>query len=548
MGIDRDATMLRGIKKYLDRQGLPLVLSVPLGLLCALMLYCTLGLPQIYDRFLQGQSTALRNTFMLEGIAGLVRTLVGVGGVAVIVFFMGMIVGMIRKGWALRILRACYNAAYLFFLLYVFAIIRVTDLIFANNLKVYDVLPVPVMLFYWRLDLLWPAVAIAVVIAVLQVISWRRVTIDWYTGYHEEAAAPGDRIIENLRTHGPDPKFRKSLIHSSLIHFTVIVVIPYLLTVRGCVEPYRVPGEGGGGSGVINPVVGYIKKVNPKKRPPKHYVLNPNSSIAFYVPDLNDTTLNVAVDKETQETYEADVAGALQSASAGGGRPGQGDGAGYGWPGGMKNAVVRFIRLEYDGENWNDGMDFASRSDLNFLDEFKRETGFKVANSTEAVRINQLNRFQKGFAPPFLFMTGSSAIRIPQSDMNLLQKYLMEGGMLIADASTPAWDRNFRVFLQALLPGQPLLVVADDDPIYQYPHVFPNGAPPLWHHGGNRSMGIRSRGRWIVYYHPGDMHDAWKTGHSGLDPVLAKHAMQLGVNLVYYAFTQYLNETRKLRK
>lgn len=539
--------MVRSIKKYLALQGLPLVLSVPLGLLSALMLHYTLALPEIYDRFLRGQAAALRNTFMIEGIAHLVRTLTVLGGVAMIVFFAGMIVGMIRKGWALRTLRVCYGAAYLFFTLYGFAIIRVTDLIFANNLKVNNVLPVPVMLFYWRLDLLWPAFAIAAAIAVLHVMSWRRVAIDWFTGYHEEAAAPGDRIIENLRTHGPDPQFRKSLIRSALIHFTVIVVIPYLLTVRGCVEPYRVPGEGGGGSGIINPVVGYIKKVKPKKRPPKHYVLNPNSSIAFHVPDLNDTTLNKDVDKDTQETHEADVAGALQSVGAGSGRPGQGDGTGYGWPGGMKNAVVRFIRLEYNGENWNDGMD-ASRSDLNFLDEFKRETGFKVANSTEAVRANQLNRFPKGFAPPFLFMTGSGAIRIPQGDMDQLRKYLMEGGMLIADASSPAWDRNFRSFMQAMLPGQPLMVIADDDPIYQYPHVFPNGAPALWHHGGNRAMGIRSRGRWIVYYHPGDMHDAWKTGRSGLDPTLARHAMQLGVNLAYYAFTHYLNETRKLRK
>ncbi len=47
---------------------------------------------------------------------------------------------------------------------------------------------------------------------------------------------------------------------------------------------------------------------------------------------------------------------------------------------------------------------------------------------------------------------------------------------------------------------------------------------------------------------PGDLNDAWKTGHSRLDPVLAEAAVHLGVNVVYYAVTHYLEETRKYRK
>jgi len=61
-------------------------------------------------------------------------------------------------------------------------------------------------------------------------------------------------------------------------------------------------------------------------------------------------------------------------------------------------------------------------------------------------------------------------------------------------------------------------------------------------------MGMKHKGRWIIFYHPGDLNDAWKTGHSGLRPELAKAAYQLGVNLIYYAFTHYLEETRKYRK
>ena len=102
--------------------------------------------------------------------------------------------------------------------------------------------------------------------------------------------------------------------------------------------------------------------------------------------------------------------------------------------------------------------------------------------------------------------------------------------------------------IRQVLPGNPLIVIADDDPIFQVPTPFPNGAPPLWHHGGMRALGVKYRDRWVVFYHPGDILDAWKTGHEGLSPELTNAAFELGVNVVYYSFTHYLEMTRKYRK
>ena len=45
--------------------------------------------------------------------------------------------------------------------------------------------------------------------------------------------------------------------------------------------------------------------------------------------------------------------------------------------------------------------------------------------------------------------------------------------------------------------------------------------------------------RWVVFYHPGDINDAWKDGHSGAAPQVADQAYKLGVNVIYYAFNQY---------
>ena len=83
---------------------------------------------------------------------------------------------------------------------------------------------------------------------------------------------------------------------------------------------------------------------------------------------------------------------------------------------------------------------------------------------------------------------------------------------------------------------------------FQLPYTFPNGAPPLWHHGGMRALGIKYKGRWAVFYHPGDIHDAWKSDRGGLTSQMAEGAIEMGVNIVYYSFSNYLELTRKYRK
>ncbi len=226
---------------------------------------------------------------------------------------------------------------------------------------------------------------------------------------------------------------------------------------------------------------------------------------------------------------------------AGGGKTG-------GWPEGTGREPIRFIRLEYAGDHWDDGMDARTRADLNFLQEFRRVTGFRVAVRSESHPIRFLKKYTRGYAPPFVYMTGTGGINVSTYDMAVLREYLLDGGMLFADASSAQWDRSFRSFAKAVFPDKRLVPIADDDPIFQMPYVFRDGAPPLWHHGGMDAMGIKHKGRWVVFYHPGDINDAWKTGHSGLSPELAKGAFQMGINIIYYAFTHYLEATRKYRK
>jgi hypothetical protein len=391
-----------------------------------------------------------------------------------------------------------------------------------------------ILLFWWR-----PA---WLVLAVLLYAAWLLVMLrsrSVYAAFTRQAGEPmrGDRVLESLRTHGRDPRHRRSLYASVLTHVVVIVLIPWLLSLGGCVEAYRVPK----GSG--NPVVAMVKMVKPKKKKKKTLSLRPNSAIIFEMPDLDHTEVDEMIEKQTQVTYEA-------SANAKAGKMGKGGGTKGGWPEGMDDYKIRFIRLEHGGAGWDDGMN-QTGADINFLRAFAQATGFKkIARKGESHSIALLRKYPTDGFPPFVYLTGNGDMgRVSSNDMKILREYCLNGGMLIADAGSARFHGSFTHFIRQVFPDKPLLDIADDDMIYQLPYGFPDGAPAFWHHGGRRALGIKHEGRWIVFYHPGDMNDAWKSpGYTDVTPEMRDAAMNLGINLVYYAFNQWDDAVSKARK
>lgn len=209
------------------------------------------------------------------------------------------------------------------------------------------------------------------------------------------------------------------------------------------------------------------------------------------------------------------------------------------WPEGMENHVIRFIRMKYEGTNWDAGMSDATRADLNFLEHCGKLTGFKVAKRGEAHAIRLLGKYPRGYEPPFVYMTGTGEIGVSSNEVQVMRKYLLGGGMLIGDSRSPGWTTNFMEFAKSVVPGVDLVAVPEDDPLFRTPYQFTNGAPRLLGYGGERVMGIKHLERWVVVFHPGGMGDAWKTGHSGLDPEVAEAAYRLGINLMHYAYVHF---------
>lgn len=512
------------------RSYLPLLLCLPLGLAAAVLARYAVLLPW-HCREAMAAERAVERAFADAGIPGIVAFLALACGVCAALFLAASILGFVRRPWALALIRKACAAGYILAIVYIYVVWKATSALFAARTSSEGFEPTAMALMGWRWEGLWPALLAVALLAALHVTALRRSAVAAYTGALSPGPLLGDRIVANLLTHGSDPRYRKSLIASALAHAAVIIV-PLILHGWGCVRDYLVPF----GSG--KPAVAVVTAVQRRQKKERRFVLNPDSAIYFHVPDLDDSEVFREVEEMTRLTYEADPGSVLGKMGAGVGKKG-------GWPDGVGRHPVRFVRIQYDGDGWDDGMDAQSRADINFLQEFRRVTGFRVAPRSESNPIRLLRKYTKGYAPPFVYMTGSGSINISAYDLAVLREYLLEGGMLFADAGSARWDRSFRAFAKSLFPDKRLVQIAHDDPIFQMPYIFPHGAPPLWHHGGMDALGIKHKGRWAVFYHPGDINDAWKTGHSGLSPELAKGAFQMGINIIYYAFTNYLEATRR---
>lgn len=323
-----------------------------------------------------------------------------------------------------------------------------------------------------------------------------------------------------------DDVLENSAARSVIIH-ALIIFGPFILLRWGCILPYLLPP--GGGENVVQKKV----QVKVQKKKKIKYIVNPLSPIYFTTPKIED--IDMKIDQDTTHAYKPGQLGAGKA---------KGKGPGYGGPGGGK---VRFIRLQYRGGDWD--QDMGINSDMNLLLEFFKRTGIPVWNHTESIPISFLNKFPKNQKPPFVYITGGGGIDLTKTEQEALRNYLIkDGGMLFADNGGGSFDSSFKRLIHRVLPEYDLVVIPHDDEIFQTPYELLDGAPPLWHHSGNEVLGVWHRGRWIVFYHQGDLGDAWKTGHSGTTKEAAELAYQTGINVIHYAITRYMQHIGTLQR
>lgn len=309
-----------------------------------------------------------------------------------------------------------------------------------------------------------------------------------------------------------NPKLRQSVL--TLISYTFIFGLMFLILTKltGCAI-YEAP-VGGGEEKQLRQVVKIQKVIN------KKYVINPYSSVLFNPPPIDDVELQVL--EVTEHLYQI----------------GQGKADGAGYSAGTTRGKVRFIRLKYDGGDWEQDMDRGS--DLNLLTEYGVRLGHKVSDRPEPMEIRRLKAFPPRKSPPIVYMTGQQGINVSDSEIKILREYLLEKhGMLFADnGGSSGWEGQFVGMMRKVLPKIEPIDVYLDHPIHRIPYPLPK-LPIVAPHGRSNALGWVVDGRLVVYYHPGDIGDAWADGHSGVPREIWEGSYQLGVNIIYYAHAQY---------
>ena len=339
--------------------------------------------------------------------------------------------------------------------------------------------------------------------------------VDWWrVGFHRavrflKSPRDVDDWPHGVRSQRLDQSFLALVSYS----FSFLILALLFSQMSGCREIYEMPA-GGGEQKQLAQVV-KIKKVIRKK-----YVINPLSAISFEVPPIDEVQLKLL--EKTAHAYTV----------------GYGEGKGAGFAGGTFRGKVRFIRLEYSGGDWD--QDYGIGGDLNMLLEYGIRTQHKVAERTESRTIGQLSNFPIGKSPPLVYLTGQQNISLSNSEIKTLREYLIDKhGMLFGDnGGSRHFHNQFLAMMNRALPDVRPVPIPLDDVIHRIPYQIPF-LPYVAPHGGKEALGWYQDGRWVAYYHPGDIGDAWADGHAGVKADIWESCYQLGTNVLFYAHSEY---------
>ncbi len=176
------------------------------------------------------------------------------------------------------------------------------------------------------------------------------------------------------------------------------------------------------------------------------------------------------------------------------------------------------------------------RTSLPNLIAFARSHGFAIEEEQAVVEPGSPDLFKY----PFVHMTGHGRVFFSAAEAANLRAYLDAGGFLHIDDNY-GLDRFVRDEIKKIFPEEQLQELPADFEIFHNFFDFPNGLPKIHEHDGKRpqAFGIFRNGRLVLLYtYETDLGDGWESYEVHHDPP-EKHqaALQMGLNILYYAFT-----------
>lgn len=196
--------------------------------------------------------------------------------------------------------------------------------------------------------------------------------------------------------------------------------------------------------------------------------------------------------------------------------------------------ALTIAQVQYDGGgDW-----YANPSGVpNLLGAIRARTGVPVSDRAAHVRLTDPSLWEH----PYLYLTGHGNVRLSAEEVEILRRYLAQGGFLHADDNY-GLDESFRRELKRVFPDRELVEVPVDHPVYHIVYDFPRGLPKVHRHDDRapQGLGIFDRGRLVVFYsYESDLGNGWEDADRYNDPPeLREAALRMGVNLFMYALSQ----------
>src|SRR4029079_1546533 len=109
---------------------------------------------------------------------------------------------------------------------------------------------------------------------------------------------------------------------------------------------------------------------------------------------------------------------------------------------------------------------------------------------------------------PLIYVHGRAALSFSKEDLDALRRHIEPGGgTLFADAAcgSAAFDAAFRKFVAELLPGQPLVPIPPEDPLYTTNVGYDLSRVQYSKAAGGRVgfpqlEGVKLKGHWAIIY------------------------------------------------
>jgi hypothetical protein len=194
---------------------------------------------------------------------------------------------------------------------------------------------------------------------------------------------------------------------------------------------------------------------------------------------------------------------------------------------------IRVAAVRYGGGgDW-----YQAHTPLPFFLRFIREnTMIDVSPEPDVVELSQ----DQLFSYPFIFISGHGNIVLTEFEIERLREYVARGGFLYIDDDY-GLDPYIRRELQRVFPGEELVELPFNHPIYRQHFSFPGGLPKIHEHDGKpaQGFGIFVDNRLAVYYtYETNISDGWEPPELHPNPPeIRELAFQMGVNILMYALT-----------